>query len=471
MVIEDLTYAQALQAVQGGDHSTIIEQALKALKARNSQYIKYERYYCGVHPLNYQSEQYKDNFSRMVDEYAENLCPAVVDSITDRLVVTGFTQEGEDDGGPISRAAWDIWRQNRMDEVANGVHTEAVKAGDAYIVVWPDVLDQTVRLWPQDANGMTVYYNEATDQVEWAAKWWIGDDKFGYLTLYLRDSVEKYKTNNKVDSTGFISKAVGLTLFESVPHPYEQVPVFHFANNARINHWGNSELRDVVPIQDALNKVVCDMLVDSEYGAFPQRWATGLSIKVDPATGKPAEGQFKASRDHLWTTASKDANFGQFEVANLDQMLNVQNRFKEAIADVAGIPTHYLRMASTGEWPSGESLKTAEARFVSKIRKRQVSFGNVWEDIMIFALKLQGKAMTGRLNTVWTQASPRSEVEAASVSVIKGQLGIPNSQLQKELGYSDEEIQRFASEKEKEAEAAMERQQRLFDQGGIPDEG
>lgn len=90
---------------------------------------------------------------------------------------------------------------------------------------------------------------------------------------------------------------------------------------------------------------------------------------------------------------------------------------------------------------------------------------------MTFALKLQGTTMEGRLNTVWTQASPRSEVEAASVSVIKGQLGIPNSQLQKELGYSDEEIQRFATEKEEEAEAAVERQQRLFDQGGLPDEG
>ena len=28
------------------------------------------------------------------------------------------------------------------------------------------------------------------------------------------------------------------------------------------------------------------MVVASEYGAAPQRWATGIEIPVDPATGK-----------------------------------------------------------------------------------------------------------------------------------------------------------------------------------------
>jgi len=72
----------------------------------------------------------------------------------------------------------------------------------------------------------------------------------------------------------------------STPNPYGRVPVFHFPNR-RVYDYGISDLADVIPIQDALNKALMDMLVAMEFGAFKQRWVTGIEYETDPVTGKP----------------------------------------------------------------------------------------------------------------------------------------------------------------------------------------
>lgn len=475
-----------------------LKTALTALRKRANVAKEYVDYYEGRQPITYASDSYKDYFAKMVSRYRENICPAVIDSITDRLQVTGITIEaqegpaladapeagGEDadaaqaeQAGPTpeeqaAAAVWAVWRANKMERRSGRVHKEATKAADSFVIVWPDPVTQAAHIYSQDSLKVYVHYDEETETIDWAVKYWLQDDDYGRAALYTPEAIERFITVDKVKT-----KTLGLPSERArwVPYagdegpytanPYGRVPVFHFANDADTGEYGASELRDVLPIQDALNKATADMLVSMEFNAYPQRWATGMQIENDTVTGKP-KTSFKPGSEHLWQNPDPEGRFGQFEAANLVQLIDVQNRFKAAAADVCGIPAHYMQM-TPGNWPSGESLKTAEARFVAKVEDRQHAFGDVWADVLTFVAEIEGIALPGQISVLWQEASPRSDADMAAVALAKKQVGVSNEQLQRELGYSEEEIKRMGEEaqaqRELEADAM---QQRLNSAGG-----
>lgn len=43
-----------------------------------------------------------------------------------------------------------------------------------------------------------------------------------------------------------------------------------------------SEIEDLKPLVDALNKSLADMMVTSEYVGRPRRWATGVELVEEP---------------------------------------------------------------------------------------------------------------------------------------------------------------------------------------------
>ncbi|MBK8305442.1 MAG: phage portal protein [Chloracidobacterium sp.] len=214
------------------------------------------------------------------------------------------------------------------------------------------------------------------------------------------------------------------------------MPVFHFANNADIGQLGRSELEAAIPVQDGLNKSVLDMLVAMEFAAYRQRWAAGIEVEYDK-DGKTV-APFKAGVEHLWIANDPSAKFGDFEAAQLEQFLKVKDGFRVDIASVTGTPLHYL-LQNTGGFPSGESLKKAETRFLAKVRDRQTSFGQVWADVMEFALRIEGRK-TARLITEWEDPAPMSEREVLENILLKKQIGLPVEQALLEAGYGEADV-------------------------------
>ena len=76
------------------------------------------------------------------------------------------------------------------------------------------------------------------------------------------------------------------------------VPVVPFPNLGE-GSFGMSELRDVVPLQDALNKTLLDMLVGSESQALPQRYALGLEIERHRALVAVERGEAPVQRSEV----------------------------------------------------------------------------------------------------------------------------------------------------------------------------
>jgi hypothetical protein len=54
-------------------------------------------------------------------------------------------------------------------------------------------------------------------------------------------------------------------------------------NSDRIlDEYGPSEIDDLKPLVDALNKPLADIVVTSEYVGRPRRWATGIELTEEP---------------------------------------------------------------------------------------------------------------------------------------------------------------------------------------------
>jgi hypothetical protein len=440
-----------------------LQQAIEQIRNQAARYRKTRRYYSGEQDLNFATEKFASTFGNLFREFALNLCPAIVDAVKDKLKIEGFVSSPHVSKGssqPIEtetrpeRVVDDIWRSNRMSIRSGEVHKEALKNGDAYVIVWPGE-DGRVQLVPQSAETCTVHYDEnEPGKIAWAAKHWRDADKRTRLNLFFPDRIEKYIADDRhgqflPDAKSFVQSA-SFSSYQrddsgaqterdesrTLNNPYGVVPIFHFANNADIGAFGRSELDDAMAVQDGLNKSVLDMLVAMEVCSFRQRWAAGIEITQNEA-GEDVP-PFKTSMDNVWFTENTDARFGEFGASDLEQFLKVKDGFRIDMASVTGTPLYYLMPQIRG-FPSGESLRKAETRFLAKVRDRQEQFGAVWADAMSFALRLAGHPDVP-LSTAWEDASPANEREVLENLRIKHALGVPPEQVLREAGYPNAEF-------------------------------
>lgn len=444
----------------------------------SNDYRIYRNYYEGNHALAFATEKFRNTFGQVFKEFAENLCAPVVDSLSDRLQITGFrsseaelkTEEvapapAQVEGMPnrpgrkkmttvdeIGDACMELWTRNRMDERANEVHLESLKSGDAYVIVWPND-EMEPEIWPQEAMQCRVEYDpDNRKRVRRALKVWFEyDDKRWRLNIYTPQGITKYQARDRTETLPDVSTK--WQAFEFVVNPYGVVPVFHFPCR-RSRKPGISELRDIVSLQNALNKSVMDMLIAMEFASFKQRYVIGIDLETDEETGEPKD---KNAQQHgvgrLLTFPDPETKVGQFDATDLGQFLEVQDKFWVSASRISGTPLHYFYITS-GDFPSGEAMKSAEARFIKKISDRQTAFGNVWEDVLRFALQIKGQEIADetRIEAEWVEAAPRSESELADTAVKKQAVGVSRSQILRELGYTDEEIERMLEESDADSE-------------------
>jgi hypothetical protein len=456
---------------------TDLEWAVKRFQGsrRRKRYENAFRYYEGDHQMAFATDKFKATFFDIFKDFSENLCPAVIDPLTDRLRIVSFrsstavvttediplppipSMNGASPTGDLTRKrvsisdpdgelAWEHWERNRMDLKSTEVHRESLLTGDAYVIVWPDE-NMEPAIFPQIADECDVQYDpNSPGQLLRAAKVWYDDvEGLWRLNVYLRDHIEKYRTQ-PVRPEAFPTTDSAFIHILDVPNPYNIVPVFHFPNKVE-NNYGISELKDVIPIQDGLNKSVVDMLVAMEFAAYKQRYIIGYDPEINEETGEPVDPNARQyGVDRLMGIPDPEAKVGQFDATDLAQFLKVQDKFWLSAARVSGTPLHYFYITS-GDFPSGEAIKSAEGRFIRRIEDQQTAKGNRWEDVIVFCMQIARQWREGLTFTaLWDDATPRSDAEIADTAVKKRAVGVPDSTLQREMGYSEEEIEQNLQE-------------------------
>jgi hypothetical protein len=445
----------------GSNTDPSFKQITAALSMQSLIYTLFAQYYVGNHRLAYASEKFRNAFGRLFAAFADNQCSRVVDILADRLNITGF-QCCDDPLDPLAEpddalAAWawtNLWEQNRMTRKAGEVHQEALRCGDAYVIVWPNSAGRPI-IHPQPASLCTLHVDQEDPSVKlWGAKGWIEPEtRLGRLNVYYPDKIEKFVTINRVQGA-LPARDAAWAEFDApgepwpLPNEWGEVPLFHFANNAMVGETGKSELKDILPLQDALNKAVLDMMVAMEFVSLPQRWIAGIEYEIDPQTGL-AKLPFQASADRIWAINDKDTKFGEFAAADLTQFIEIANGYRMEIARIASIPLHFMNMQG-GNPPSGEALRALEAGLIKKVKDRQNTFGDVWEDVFNLALRMSRKE--GHVSVTWEDPAPIGELEHAQALTLKKALGVSEKQILTEMGYSEQKIEEMRADRLTEAQ-------------------
>lgn len=415
---------------------TDIQAAITEIRKYHDERKTLSNYYDGIHSLTYATEKFKNAFGKTLQAFRDNLCPIIVDSFSDRMEIINFA--GDDAAVDIGTDAWALWQNSQMELVSNLTHTEALKTGSAFIIVWPDKTGKA-KFYLQNSLNCAVIEDAETEEPVFGAKMWVRDDGKYQLNLYYPNIIEKYETSKKIDEKQTIE--LKDTAFVEMPsdgesnaNPYGVVPMFKFETNP--------VLTDAIPLQDALNKTLCDKLVAMEFAAYPQRYATGLEVPQNEVTGKP-ELPFKAGVDRLWFTGDKDTKFGQFEAAKLEEFLKVADSYRLEMARVTGTPLHFFAI-QVGTAISGEALKTLEARFTKRVNRTNLSFGPTWARVIQLGLQIDKKPVPDNLTTQWQSPEQRSELDfVTTLGLKRANLDIPVETLQEEYGYTEEEIAGF----------------------------
>lgn len=420
----------------------------RELDERRDRLRVYQDYYAGNHPLAFASSKFQRAFGGLFDEFADNWCDLVVDAVEERLNVEGF-RFGEDTEGDTR--AWSIWQRNLLDADSQLAHQEALINGMSYALVWGGE-DDLAEITVEHPNEVIVARAPGNRRRRLAAlKKWVDEEGYENATVYLPDGIYKFRSVRKVKSID-LARSYRLEEWEAkevaaepwpVPNPLGVVPVVPLLNKPQLLVDGTSELHKVIPLQDAVNKLVADMLVASEFSAFRQRWATGMDIPRDPETGAALE-PFKHAIDRLWIATSSDTTFGEFSESSLANYVTAIETLVQHVASQTRTPPHYFYLS--GQFPSGESIKSAETGLVAKAYRRMRHFGEAWEEVIRLAFTVEGDLERGAFwaaETIWRDPESRSEGEHIDAVLKKQALGVPVEQLWSDAGYSPQQIARF----------------------------
>lgn len=434
-----------------------VDWAIKSIADAQSDYEMYEDYYFGDQPLVFATDRWTETFGTTFEDFADNWCQVVIDSTTQRMEIVGWDVEGKDK--KLATQAEELWDDNNLFLEEPDVHTQAQVKGDAYLIVWPtpddDDSDSKVDVVYNDALYTAVYYDPADRRrIVRAAKRFNDEKGDAHVQIFERDIIYELISDKNLTEEQFALLGLqGLSTTTEIPqgwrlvsqdgNPYGRVPIVHFKNRALGSTHGHSELKSVIPLQNAINKMLMDLLVASEFGSFRQKWVTGGAPPKDPVTGNVG---WRAGADRVWHTTDPLAHFGDFEATELEPIFKSAEALIGHLAKITQTPMHYLR--SSGDMPSGEAMKTAESGLIKKVYARQKIWGANWADAMTFALEIvNGSKPNERVFPVWKSPETRHDLEQAQTAQLKSILGIPLTQLWTEhFSYTKEQVEEFESQ-------------------------
>jgi hypothetical protein len=416
------------------------------------RYAELDRYYRGQQPLAFLSPEAKTALGNRFGLMASNIPRLAVTALAERLRITGFSGDPE---------LWADWIRNDLDQTSGVAHREALLLGDSYAICWADRFGRPA-VTVESAKQVAVLSDPGTRQITAAVKRWEDRcENVTYAVQYLPDRIVRLRANQAgATSTGF-------TTVEEIANPLGVVPVVNLRNTDRIidcdpilHDRGTSEIHDLKPLVDALNKSLADMMVTSEYVGRPRRWATGIELAEEPvldADGNPVldDGQPVMTEvnpipeGHRAMISENDqAKFGQLNAADLAGYEASVRVLLGQIMAVSTLPAHYVGVF-TDNPASADALRAAEASLTARAEARQASFGRAWEQVaklMIAVRDGRDPNMIDDIRVQWADAATRSVAQEADAVVKLYAAGLlPASYALGKLGYSDDEISKIAA--------------------------
>nr|BFD90704.1 hypothetical protein KitaXyl93_20640 [Kitasatospora sp. Xyl93] len=435
--------------------------------------------------LAFASDRFRAAFGGLFAGFSDNWCQVVCDAPAERMTPLGFRFGAGPDGEPAAadREAQRIWQANGMDAWARIAHTEMMVKSRAMVLVWaenPDDNETEPEITVEDATQCIVAYEPGNRRRRKAAlKLWDGDDGYSYATLYLPDQIWKWRRSaaasrlilpSSATVATWSPRAVGKLDQAVIDNPLGRVPMLELVNRQRLVDPPSPEHEQVMPLQRAVNKLVVDMLVAAEAGAFPARWGTGIDLPKDPRTGQEIDDpeMWRLSVSKMLRASSPDAKFGNFQAADLRNFVTGIEMLIEHVGALSRTPPSYM----TGKLVNvnAETLAEGAAGLVAKTKDKTTFTGETWEEAMRLAFLVKGDTQRGSdplAETVWGSVEYRTEAQHVDAVLKKKALGVPWRQLMEDLGYTPTQIDRMEAMLEQDANRAA----RALAFSGVDDQG
>lgn len=429
--------------VHEADRLFYIDQAMDQLRALATYYHQFEQYDMGFQPIMFSSHAFRRFYSEVMRRYRLNMVRPVIDAISERITITGF--EGDD--------GLQSWWLNDGIRMQNRLHRQAVRAGDAFVLVWPSkTMDGELKAHRILSTEATVVYSDESERPEFGVKTWaweVAKDRYQQrLNVYYPTHVERYvrQGTESISYTGagsfrFFEDDDAGPVIEYDGTLKEQgedghLPLVHFAVQPDLTPFGTSAVEDVIPLQDALNKHAIDLLVTSESLALPLRALMGFEVTEGP-DGKPSNlPDYDPRLDYFLTIPGEAAKLIQLDAGDMSQLMKAKESAVDDIAAVAGI--HQSRLRSIGAIPSGEALRVVERPLVSQVRNIQSDFTAPWAQVARL-LGYDGQPM-------WSDPIEMDVTEVWGLVQQKLDAGWPARQAYIEAGLDPEEVDRILTE-------------------------
>lgn len=379
--------------------SELLVELLKALDAPQPRYVELERYARGQQPLAFISPESRKALGNRMTHIASNIPALAINSIVERLRPTGFSDA----------RAWNAFTAADLDQLAADAMRDALLYGTGYVLVWTKGGKPVATV--ESPRECAVLRDPADRSVVAAVKKYATKTQ-AHAYLYLPDRVEHWVAK----TTGAANTAFALA--ETVDNPLGIVPLVPIDN-------GDSEIRDLLSLCDALNKVLADMMVASEAAGKPRRWIAGLELIERPrldSDGNPVIGvdgepvvDLVSPIDDINTTQTaiaedKDTKFGSWPASDLTGFREGVQVLISQISAVSSLPAHYLSPLTAAQVPSADGLRAAEASLTARAESKQLAFGRALEMVgrLLIAIATGLDPLDIPLRVKWASAATRS---------------------------------------------------------------
>lgn len=470
----------------------IVRQVLEEMRAVNADMEKYRNYYEGEQALEYGTESFKNEYGDAFKNFRDNWCEVVVDAVADKVTVERIVFNVEDEDGegsssagdtpltnPLSDRIWSIFRRNDIDEQQTLVHQGALVESRSAVIVWPDPqLGARIDWQP----GNLVYVRYADDDWRYpvlAVKRWQAANGDIYVNVYTRDFLYKYREQTQTSHPARGSSQVelltpptgpssGLQMREipdepwPLPNPMGVVPVVEFNNK------NGSELKNVVPQQDAVNYTIILGMLSAEHAGNPQR--------VLFTAAKEPIGGYANTPGQVWTIPPTTDAEGkihegkafEFNTADLGQFRQWVEMLLQHMALTSKTPMRmffHSDRGGRGDAPSGDSLLVSDDALMEKIEDRQKRWGSSWvkvAELVGIATGAFDSSSAPMGETHWQDPRARYRTALIEEAVKLAGIGIPLEFIIHRLGLTVDEVEALTMLLEqKRAEEEQQRQEQM----------
>jgi len=416
-----------------------LKRAFDALTGKLADYNRLFSYAEGDQPLIYSTARLSEAFNNINAHFEQNWCSVVINSALDRIVLKGWDVQNSSQLDALEQ----LWNDEQIALESYDAHYAALVTHESFVIAWKDETGD-IEIYYNDPRLCHMFYQaDNPKKKEFACKWWHDEGAGSYfITLYYEDRLEYYEAKAKNTPTSVNAFHAAET--PTADNPYGVIPVFHLQTNRRNS---GSELTNILTLQDAVNKLLADMMVAAEFGAFRQRYVIS---NADTSTLKNAPNE-------IWNIPAGDgagqgSSVGQFEATDLNNYLNSIDKLANSIAIISRTPKHYFYNSGAGI--SGEALIAMESPLTKKVEQREENFGVTWAEIGSFLLQLSGfgEVPQSQITPIWEPPQSIQPFTEAQTTQTNVNAGIPLITQLKRQGWTESDIKAMQKD-EQEAKA------------------